>query len=283
MEPVDLSSCRDIEPGATILAGPEPYRLLPGEDRPGLGWSGVGLNGVGVRRADGGVARFGTDIYRHRRSRPIRVRQLRAPVGILPGQVIHAGVIGQDFGHQLTQSLGRLWAGAEFPAATLAFVGATPSFPALPDYFVTVMRTLGIGNPVRLIDAPVRVEELVVPQDLCNLHRRPLDPHIKRWFDGLPGLNMSFHDRRVAGFPHRGGASGKSAALLDLRGLWADLRQAGFHRSTALPGVPREALDQWVAAVETGKPAPPFDLDDLSRTLLASRPRARSSHPGGSL
>lgn len=388
MEPADLSDCRDIEAGATILAGPEAYRVLPGEDRPELGWKGAGLTGLGVRRADGGVSRFGTDVYRHRRSRPIKVKQLSGPVGTLPGQVIYAGVIGQDFGHQLTQSIGRLWAAAEFPTARLAFIAASPDFSALPEYFVTVIRHLGVTNPVRLIEAPVTVEELVVPQDLCNLHRRPSvapafaqwlqdrrpaatpdpdlrlyvsrsglepargqyleertleaalqaegyrilrpeampiedqidlylragrlifadgsavhlwslfghpdqraamilrrppDPHMQRWFDGLPRLSLTLHDHRVADFSHRGGPSGKSAALLDLRALWADLRQAGYHRSKADLGRERAELDRWIETMQGGKralQALPFDIDDHSRTLLASRPRARPSRPG---
>jgi Glycosyltransferase 61 len=385
MEPADLSFCRDIELAATIFAGPEAYRVLPGQDRPALDWKGSALDGIGVRQADGRVARFGTDIYRHRRSRPIKLGHLRQPVEQFSGRMIYAGVIGPDFGHQLTQSLGRLWACAEFAEAELAYVATSPEYEALPGYFVDLVRWLGVTNPVRLVRQPLTVAELVVPQDLCNLHRRPsiapvfarwladrrparpvepslsvyasrsgldvargqylqetelesalaaegylvikpeqmpigdqidlylragrlifadgsaahlwslfghadqraamilrrpADPHIQRWFQGLPTLSMTFHDHRIADFSRRGGASGKSAALLDLRALWSDLRAAGFHRSDAAFGCPRAELEDWVASVKNGaRPldSAPFDLDPRSRSLLAHRPRAEFS------
>lgn len=115
--------------------------------------------------------------------------------------------------------------------------------------------------------------------------RRPRDPHMVRWFDGLPGLALSFHDNRIADFSHRGDPSGKSTALLDLQALRSDLRQAGYHRSATSPGQPRAMLDVWIAAVIAGQPALdalPFEIDDHSRALLASRPCATSSRPADS-
>lgn len=382
METADLTLCRDVEVGATIVAGPEAYRLRRGQDRSTVGRLQSWLNGLGVRRANGAVARFGTDIYRHRRSRPIKLKHLTGPIESVSGPMIYAGVIGPDFGHQLTQSIGRLWAAAEFPDAELAFVGASPEFTELPGYFIEVIRSLGVTNPMRLLHAAVTVERLVVPRDLCNLHRRPsvdpgfaswlrdhrpggavdpdlrvyasrsgLDPsrgqylqesvleaalaeegylvvrpeampvadqidlylragrlifadgsavhlwslfahpdqraamilrrpadrHIRHWFSGLSDLRVTFHDHRVADFSQRGGASGKSAALLDMKALWRDLRQHGYHDAPADIGTPRSELDRWVEAVQRGTralDAAPPDLDERSRHLLALRPRA---------
>lgn len=390
MDAIDLSACRDIEPGATIFAGPEAYRVLRGNDPPPPGTVVDLLNGIGVRRADGTASRFGTDIYRHRRSRPLKLHQVQGPVSARSGRAIYAGAIGQDFGHQLTQSLGRLWATGEFPDAPLLFAATSPAFTVLPGYFVQVIRKLGVTNPIELLGGPMTVEDLVVPQDLCNLHRRPSiapafaewladrrppvppdrdlaiyvsrsglalsrgqylqersledglavegyrivrpealpieeqidlylragrlifadgsavhlwslfghpdqraalilrrppDPHMVRWFGGLPRLDLSVHDNRIADFSHRGGPSGKSAALLDIQALWSDLRQAGYHRSATPPGHPKAMLDAWIAAVIAGEralDALPFEIDDHSRALLASRPSATPSRPAES-
>lgn len=143
MNPIDFSDCRDIEPGATIFAGPEAYRVQQGDDPPQPGTVVDLLNGIGVRRADGTASRFGLDIYRHRRSRPIKLHQVKGSVDTQSGQAIYAGAIGQDFGHQLTQSLGRLWATVEFPEAPLLFAGTSPAYTALPGYFVQSSANLG--------------------------------------------------------------------------------------------------------------------------------------------
>jgi hypothetical protein len=387
MDTVNGLSSRDIEFGATIIAGPAAFQPMAGEGHPEIVPEGRALSGLGVRRADGAVARFGTDIYRHRRSRPIKLRDLREPAQLYSGRLIYGGVIGSDFGHQITQSMGRLWVCDEFPEAEIAFLAGSQGFPALPGYFVDLIRILGVTNPIRLLCEPLKVDELVVPQDMGNLHRRPsidpafaewlahrrperpvdpdlciyvsrsglplgngqylqemvleaalaaegyriirpeemtihdqvelyltagrlifadgsavhlwslfghhaqraamvlrrpLDRHILRWFNGLPGSELSYHDHRVADFSRRGGPSGKSAALLDLRALWQDLRDAGFHHSATDIGLPRAELDRWIEAIQgkiTALEALSFDLDERSRKLLGLRPRALPSSP----
>lgn len=171
----------DIERQATIVAG-EPGRGREAEDdgtAPGMGRP---LMGIGVRRADGTKARFGTDVFLHRRSRPVPLDAVKTEAGHRPGRCIYGGVIGPGFGHLLTQSIGRLWLCDLFPEAPVLFVSSRRVLTVIPDYFVQVLRQLGIGNPVELVCQPLRVEELVVGEELCNLHRRPsVMPQFPAW------------------------------------------------------------------------------------------------------
>lgn len=170
----------DIERQATIVAGePGPGRPAEDEAAPGMGRP---LMGIGVRRADGTSARFGTDVFLHRRSRPVPLDGLKTEPGQRAGRCIYGGVIGPGFGHLLTQSTGRLWLCDLFPEAPVLFVSSRRGLTAIPGYFVQVLRELGIGNPVELVCQPLRVEELVLGEELCNLHRRPsVMPQFPAW------------------------------------------------------------------------------------------------------
>lgn len=163
----------DIERQATIVAGqPGPGREAEDEAtaRPGMGRP---LLGIGVRRADGTKARFGTDVYLHRRSRPVSVAALKTEPAHRAGRCIYGGVIGPGFGHLLTQSTGRLWLCDLYPEAPLLFVSSRHGLTSIPAYFEQVLRALGITNPIELVCQPLCVEELILGEELCNLHRRP--------------------------------------------------------------------------------------------------------------
>lgn len=170
----------DIERQATIVAGePGPGRPAEDEAAPGIGRP---LLGIGVRRADGTRARFGTDVFLHRRSRPVPLDALETEAGQRMGRCIYGGVIGPGFGHLLTQSTGRLWLCDLFPKAPVLFVSSRRGLTGIPDYFVHVLRELGIGNPVELVCQPLQVEELILGEELCNLHRRPsVMPQFPAW------------------------------------------------------------------------------------------------------
>ncbi len=170
----------DIERQATIVAGePGPGRQPEDGTPPGMGSP---LMGIGVRRADGTKARFGTDVFLHRRSRPVRLDALVTAPAHRAGRCIYGGVIGPGFGHLLTQSTGRLWLCDLFPEAPLLFVSSRHGLTSVPAYFEQVLRQLGIGNPVELICQPLQVEELVLGEELCNLHRRPsVMPQFPAW------------------------------------------------------------------------------------------------------
>ena len=171
----------DIERQAMIIAGePGPGREAA-DDETATGM-GRPLMGIGVRRADGTKARFGTDVFLHRRSRPVPLDAVKTEPGHRPGRCIYGGVIGPGFGHLLTQSIGRLWLCDLFPEAPILFVSSRRGLTTVPGYFEQVLRELGIGNPVELICQPLRVEELVVGEELCNLHRRPsVMPQFPAW------------------------------------------------------------------------------------------------------
>ncbi|WP_309666362.1 hypothetical protein [Tabrizicola sp.] len=72
-------------------------------------------------------------------------------------------------------------------------------------------------------------------------------------------------DQRVADFTGSGANGRRSAALLDMAAVWADLGAAGFHSGTrkiagAADWLRRGGLE-------------PFAWDDVSASLLATRPK----------
>jgi hypothetical protein len=100
----------------------------------------------------------------------------------MPGVSIFGGVMGHAFGHQVTQSVGRLWAAALAPGAPILFLPETLSFKRIPGYFIDLVRSLGVVNDLRLVTAPTLCDELLVPEDACNLDLRPCTtPFFRRW------------------------------------------------------------------------------------------------------
>ncbi|MFN4191536.1 MAG: glycosyltransferase 61 family protein [Tabrizicola sp.] len=142
--------------------------------RPGDGRSNrVALRGQGVRCADGSSIRDGGTSYRNRYLQPDVTAPLPEPVGTLDGLSIFGGIVGPEFGHMVTQSLGRVMACDRLPDARLVFISEQIGFRSLPAYFLDLLASLGVRNPVQLVCASTRCEELIVPMDLCNLERRP--------------------------------------------------------------------------------------------------------------
>ena len=140
------------------------------------------LKRIGVRLADGSAAPLGRCIYRNRH---IGLPETAPPLKDLPrlrGTSIFAGVVGPHFGHMVTQSLGRLWLADLEPDARLVFLAANLGFADLPGYFVDLLRSFGVVNPVELVTAPVICDRLLLGPDLCNLEHRPcISPAFHAW------------------------------------------------------------------------------------------------------
>ena len=122
-----------------------------------------------------------------RRSGPqLRPRTLAAlPAQYLPGRHLFAGQLNHHFGHFLCESLSRLWAldSAEISSAELAPTPAqksaqksaaitsilflprrSQSAPELSPFQNQIFDLLQPGIPIRIVDAPLLVEELLVPE-----------------------------------------------------------------------------------------------------------------------
>ena len=156
---------------AILVAGADTLIATPAD----LRWSPssrfVALRGIGVRTAEGAIAPHGTDVYRHRSSAPLPLDQIQGVIDSYGGRAFYGGVAGPQFGHLLTQSLGRLWA-AE-PDVPILFLNANPGFTQLPAYLGDLFRHLNLKNPVQLVTNHLRVAELIVAKDHCNLDRIP--------------------------------------------------------------------------------------------------------------
>ncbi|MFN3576717.1 MAG: glycosyltransferase 61 family protein [Tabrizicola sp.] len=148
----------------------------------------IALRGQGVRCADGSGIRHGGSSYRNRFLQPDVTAPLPRPAATLDGLTIFGGIAGPQFGHLVTQSLGRLTACDRFPEARLVFLSEQIGFEALPGYFLELLASLGIRNPVQLVAASTRCEALILPPDLCNLERRPcVATAYRRWLERFRG------------------------------------------------------------------------------------------------
>lgn len=178
----DLNSNSDVATwnDAYVLAGPHTLVDLPLEERFSDATRHVPLLGIGVRCADGTVPQHGTDVYRHRWSSPIDISGVNDNIEPLAGQFFYGGVIGPQFGHVLTQSLGRLWAlEGDVP---ILYIPANHGFSVLPNYFLSLLKILGVHNPVLLQKQPCQVTQLILAKDHCNLERRPpISPIFSKW------------------------------------------------------------------------------------------------------
>lgn len=140
------------------------------------------LRPSGILQADGTGHPLGVSLYRNRRFAPRRVGPRPDPEDRIEGPAILGGVVSQHFGHVVTQSLGRLWAGELLPNAPILFLPETAGVTALPGYLADLARGLGVDNPLRLVARPTSVAELLVPQDVCNLSHRPtVTPFFLDW------------------------------------------------------------------------------------------------------
>lgn len=134
----------------------------------------VALKGIGVRAADDTVPDGGAGMYRHRWTHPISMADLDTPLADLDAEAIYGGVIGPQFGDVVTQSIGRLWLAEQLPAdLPILFVNANPGLDRIPGYFVDLVRTIGVPNPLVLLRQPTRVRRLHLGAELMNLERKP--------------------------------------------------------------------------------------------------------------
>lgn len=120
---------------------------------------------AGVLDADGGYCPRGALWRRHR---PITVRP-EMPGSIdetIPGRWLWGGVLWAHFGHFLVESVSRLWAlnTLDRPVDGILFMPKRPRVGSeTRGYQAAFVDLLSPGLPIRSLDRPVRVEELVVP------------------------------------------------------------------------------------------------------------------------
>ena len=88
------------------------------------------------------------------------------PVVSLSGRHLYGGQLWYHFGHFLVETISRLWALDEIgdKLESIVFIPKRPAKShALKSYQREFFELLGIDLPVRILDAPTRVEKLVVP------------------------------------------------------------------------------------------------------------------------
>jgi hypothetical protein len=159
--------------GAVLVAGPPALEGTELHRSDAAFVNRAPLKGSGVLQADGSPHPLASALYRHRRFAPRAGAAPPVPVSRLSGTSIFGGIVSQHFGHVLTQSLGRLWAGALAPEAPILFLPETLGVSALPGFLTDLARGLGVTNPLMLIPDPALCDRLIVPQDICNLSNRP--------------------------------------------------------------------------------------------------------------
>lgn len=101
------------------------------------------------------------------------------------GPALFAGSADKQFGFCLVNSLGRLWALRDLPAETVIIYSAKPvryrvSFGSLS----SILRSLGINNPISVLLTPARFEELHLAEELFGEScEGPSFPEYYDWID----------------------------------------------------------------------------------------------------
>ena len=186
MKDIDLPPDCHLVRNAVLIAGTDAADGQPADAVDAQRNPQLMLRGLGVRQADGTLAPQSVCHYRNR-LRPISANTsvpLPNPEQRLEGLSIFGGLVGPQFGHMVTQSLGRLSICSRFPQARVVFLAEQLGFQVLPYYFVALLRAVGVTNPVQLVSASTRCEQLLIAPDLCNLQRRPcVSPAFLNWLD----------------------------------------------------------------------------------------------------
>jgi capsular polysaccharide biosynthesis protein len=114
------------------------------------------------------------------------------PVARLPGRHLYAGQLWAHFGHFLCESLARLWAlDRAGPLDGIVFLPKRPGrVEALSGWQREMFALFGVDLPVRVLDRPTVVEELVVPGQGFG---------IGRMFAGTPEFRDFVRDRFAPG------------------------------------------------------------------------------------
>jgi capsular polysaccharide biosynthesis protein len=173
----------DTLPAAVLMAGAATMLAVPSDDRDNPAHHYAPLKCIGVRTSDDEVAEHGTDVYRHRVTNPVRIADLDVEIAEFEGSAIYGGVMGPQFGHVISQSIGRLWVTEALPPdLPILFANANPGFGQIPGYVTDLFGVLGVTNPLVLVTQPTRVGRLTLAPDLCNLSHRPTaDPYFLSW------------------------------------------------------------------------------------------------------
>jgi Glycosyltransferase 61 len=112
---------------------------------------------------------------------PAEFRRIRD----LPGAWVFGGLVGHHFGHQITQSLGRLYALDQVPHAEGVLftpMGRLAADPARLAMFTRLLAGLGFDIPIRFVAKPTRVGTLHIVPDLFSEQNRCLaHPAYARW------------------------------------------------------------------------------------------------------
>lgn len=167
---------------AVIVAGPELLAGQVGQRATEPAYRRDSLRGSGVRRADGTQHPLAHSRYRNVRFSPGEIFGGPEILARLSGKSIFGGILGQNFGHNLTQSIGRLWAADLAPDAPILFLPETPDTTSIPVYFHDLARSLDVRNPLKLVAAATACDSLLVPEDICNLEHRPCaSPYFADW------------------------------------------------------------------------------------------------------
>ncbi len=152
------------------------------------------------------------------------------PVARLPGRHLFAGQLWAHFGHFLCESLSRLW--AVDPAGPLDGIVFLPKRPgkveALSGWQREMFTLFGLDLPVRVLDRPTEVEELVVPGQGFG---------IGPMFAGTPEFRTFVRDRFAPGvgaegpdrlYLSRSALGGAEGGILGEARIEAHLAAAGY-------------------------------------------------------
>ncbi len=167
---------------ALLIAGPAVRESLSVRQARPPAYHRHAFRGSGVRQSDGSLHGLGASRFRNLTYSPDPADPQPVPQAQLLGTSLFGGMIGNHFGHTLTQSLGRLWAGQIAPDAPILFLPETPDVTSIPGYFIDVVRSLGVQNPLLLVACVTECERLLLAQDICNLKHRPSAlPFFAQW------------------------------------------------------------------------------------------------------
>lgn len=175
--------------GAAAAALRAPAAEAPGYRRTSLRHSRA-------RKADGSPHPLALSRFRNAQFAPSAGDPAPVGLGRLPGLSVFGGVLGRDFGHVVTQSIGRLWAGSLAPGAPILFLPETAEVTGIPAYFTDLARGLGVSNALCLVTTATLCNRLLVPEDICNLVHRP---SASRFFVDWLAQNRARPDPPAAG------------------------------------------------------------------------------------
>ena len=118
----------------------------------------------------------------------------------ITGPTLFAGLVMEQFGHVLMNSLGRLWALQHLPAdTTLVFVPKRKPAPRNYPHLRTVLDMLGVRNDFVITKGPMRLREVYTARDLFGERYGGLGaPEFFAWLDGrLPASGPVDPARKV--------------------------------------------------------------------------------------